>query len=180
MGKIYLDLEFIESGYKKPLEIISIGIVNEDGKEYYAVCSEFTPQNANDWVKENVLKNLEIPKEGTKSIKQIRKDIIEFVGDDPRPEFWTYFGSYDWVLFSMIFGTMMDLPKNFPMYTMDIKQLAVELGNPKLPEQTSEEHNSLNDAKHNKIMHEWLLKYKFVQKRFNLKEFKILLDKNNN
>ncbi len=39
-----------------------------------------------------------------------------------RPTFKTYFGSYDWVLFCSLFGTMMELPSGFPMYTIDLKQ----------------------------------------------------------
>jgi hypothetical protein len=33
------------------------------------------------------------------------------------------------------------------MFALDVKQLAVSLGNPKLPEQTSTEHNALEDAR---------------------------------
>ena len=37
------------------IELISIGIVADDGREYYAVSNEFDPYEVNDWVKENVL-----------------------------------------------------------------------------------------------------------------------------
>lgn len=45
---------------------------------------------------------------------------------------------------------MIDLPKGFPMYCRDIKQWADDLGNPKLPEQASTEHNALADARWNR------------------------------
>ena len=34
----------------------------------------------------------------------------------------------DWGSFAQIFGTMMDLPKGFPMHCWDLKQLADMLG----------------------------------------------------
>lgn len=51
---------------------------------------------------------------------------------------------------------MMDLPKSFPMYCKDLKQWCDQLGNPKLPEQAEGEHNALADARHNKLMWEFL------------------------
>ena len=62
--KYFLDTEFHE--YKKKflfgkpvdtIELISIGIVAEDGREYYAVCNEFDLKSSwdNEWLRENVL-----------------------------------------------------------------------------------------------------------------------------
>jgi len=60
--KYYLDTEFIE-GFHKPLfgkkhhfiDLISIGIVCDDGREYYAISKEFDYRDADNWVKENVV-----------------------------------------------------------------------------------------------------------------------------
>ncbi len=65
--RYFIDTEFHE--YKvKPLfgksidtiDLISIGIVSEDGREYYAVCNEFDVKAAwnNEWLRENVLKSI--------------------------------------------------------------------------------------------------------------------------
>ena len=51
---------------------------------------------------------------------------------------------------------MMDLPKGFPMYCRDLKQLADSKGNPRLPKQESTEHNALEDARWNKQAYEFL------------------------
>lgn len=154
--KYFYDTEFIESGYGKPLQLISIGMVDEKGWGYYAVSSEFNPDDANSWVKENVLTQLDIPQEGTKSIKQIRKDILDFTDESKNIELWGYYSSYDHVMLSMIFGRMIDLPEKFPMYTKDLKQLCDMLGNPELPEQKSDKHNAWADAKWNKEVYEYL------------------------
>jgi hypothetical protein len=77
-----------------------------------------------------------------------------------KPELWGYYADYDHVVFCQLFGTMMDLPDGFPMFTMDLKQWQVQLGNPELPKQESGEHNALEDAKWNKQVYDFLEKYK--------------------
>lgn len=205
--KYFLDTEFIE-GFKKPvkwlptignfnkpyhsIQLISIGIVCEDGREYYAVSNEFNPDDANGWVQENVLAKLpaqfeiigfnidESPNyhDTWKSNERIAQEIFRFINDvEPQSEklpieFYAYYADYDWVVFCSLFGTMMDLPKGFPMYCRDLKQsidehvmkvihlsaspadrefksvLEVVKTWPNYPKQTNE-HNALDDAKWN-------------------------------
>ena len=61
-----------------------------------------------------------------------------------KPEMWAYYADYDWVAMCQLFGTMMDLPKGWPMYCRDLKQLA---GDTSLPEQGKGEHHALADAR---------------------------------
>lgn len=53
--RYFLDTEFIESGNKNPIDLISIALLAEDGRQYYAICNEFYPDRATDWVVNNVL-----------------------------------------------------------------------------------------------------------------------------
>jgi hypothetical protein len=144
--RYFLDTEFIESGPRKPIQLISIGIVAEDLRTFYRISAEFNSDDASQWVKDNVLAQLEDYQRGT--LAQIADDIRLFCDPEKfgKPEFWGYYADYDWVVFAQIFETMMDLPKGFPMYCRDIKQLCDECGNPKLPEQGKGEHNALADA----------------------------------
>jgi hypothetical protein len=154
--KYFLDTEFIENGPYYSIRLLSIGIVSEDGRELYEVNQEVDRNSANEWVKANVLPHL-----GTKppqALATIAYIIQQFVGDDLKPEFWGYYADYDWVVFCQIFGSMIDLPKGWPMYCRDIKQLCDSLGNPTLPAQLSAEHNALNDARWNKLAWEFLQK----------------------
>ena len=41
---------------------------------------------------------------------------------DDSPKFYAYYAGYDWVVFCWLFGKMIDLPKGFPMYCIDLKQ----------------------------------------------------------
>jgi hypothetical protein len=73
-----------------------------------------------------------------------------------KPEFWAYYADYDWVVLCQLFGTMMELPKGWPMYCRDIKQLADSLGNPKLPAPGKDEHYALADARWNRLAWKFL------------------------
>ena len=61
--------------------------------------------------------------------------------------FWGYFPAYDWVAFCWLFGGMNDLPFAFPQLCLDIKQWAIELGDPELPRQVGARHHALADAR---------------------------------
>lgn len=140
--RYWFDTEFIEDG--RTIDLISIGIISEDGRTFYRENGNCDLSRAVPWVRENVIPHLDgrywvmVPK------KEIGPAVVEFVGSGP--EFWAYYCAYDWVAMCQLHGTMMNLPHDWPMYCRDVKQLCDSLGNPKLPEQTSTEHNALNDA----------------------------------
>lgn len=136
--KIFFDTEFMEDG--RTIELISIGMVREDGAQYYRECADVDYSKANDWVKEHVLPNL---LGATRARAYIAADILEFAGPDP--EFWAYYASYDWVALCQLYGCMVDLPSHWPMYCRDFKQRLDEIGNPLLLTNTKP-HNALHDA----------------------------------
>lgn len=154
--RYFLDFEFLEDGHGRPLEVISVGVVCEDGREFYAENRDVDLSTANEWVQANVVPHLDRARFGVDR-ETMASTIVEFVaaGEGP-PEFWAYFGDYDWVLFCQLQGRMIDLPDGWPMFCMDIKQRAVEQGSPKLPAQTGAEHNALEDARWNQEALEFL------------------------
>lgn len=152
--RIFFDIEFIEDG--KTIDLISIGIVREDGFSYYAESSECDLTRASEWVKLNVIPYL--LNGSSISRKEIADQIIHFAGD--KPQFWGYYADYDWVALCQLYGTMMQLPKGWPMYCLDLKQWADDLGNPKLPEQGKGEHHALADAKWNRDAWQFLSTFK--------------------
>jgi hypothetical protein len=176
--KYFLDTEFIETvGH---IELISIGIVAEDGREYYAVHTEADLKNADQWVNDNVLAKMpeynkgyhdlrkgggSDEKYGKKSIVDIRKELHFWCGQEnnvvEKCEFYGYFADYDWVVFCWIFGRMINLPKGFPMYCRDLKQMMDEKNNPTIKQHSNyptqeKEHNALEDARWNKKLYEFL------------------------
>ena len=271
----FIDTEFLEGtqnktflginiGKTKPtIDLISIGIVCEDGREYYAISKDFNLKEAwnrydwkqkkvNDgipeaykdyWLRENVLKPIwnelvaeefktdmlaynEYPfsyssmkiliKKYGKTNKQIAQEIKMFISfkdingefetrlpldnsnreyEDRinnllvenlyyKPKFYAYYADYDWVVFCWLFGKMTDLPKEFPMYCIDLKQeldrkimsystkefskefrnetfdnlehrLTIIEKSYNYPKQTNE-HNAIADAKWNKKLYNFL------------------------
>ena len=143
--RYYLDTEFIEA--PGVLDLISIGIVCEDGREYYAVSAEFDRARASRWVVDNVFPHLP-PHGAWKDRHTIAAEILAFTAGTT-PEFWAYFADYDWVALCWLFGTMMDLPKGWPMFCMDLKQSMTErgIGRDMLPVQVGTEHHALADAR---------------------------------
>lgn len=155
----YLDTEFDEDG--KTIELISIAIVCEDGRQLHAVSSEFDPTRCNDWVKANVLPHLpdSTPECRWRTRQEIRDAVRTFVGDDPSPVFWAYYAAYDWVVFCQLFGTMVKLPDGFPMMCMDLKQYAIHLGIANILDAVpmlTTAHDALNDALWNQDAHRYL------------------------
>lgn len=143
--RIFLDTEFIEDGVT--IDLISIGLVAEDGGELYMENGECDLSKASRWVKENVIPHL------TGGLRAFPRDRIaemvrRFAGKEP--VFYGWYADYDWVALCQLYGTMMELPKGWPMYCCDLKQLCDMLGNPKLPEQGKGEHHAKADARWNK------------------------------
>lgn len=213
--KYFLDTEFLEGPQKKTLfgfktgltkptiDIISIGIVSEDGRELYAISKDFNLKEAWNryeikhkrisdkntikvkeyWIRENVLKSIfnqmdfwhrkdfewrewddknidkRVKPKFTlenftkylnifgKTNDRIAREVLEFTLDPTstgykkwlgsldsyinglkcnsteKPSFYAYYADYDWVVFCWLFGRMIELPKGFPMYCIDLKQL---------------------------------------------------------
>lgn len=138
--KIWFDTEFVEDG--KTIDLISIGMVREDGATYYAENAECDYSCADPWVVENVILHLQFG-ETVKSPERIAREIKAFAGE--APEFWAYYADYDWVVLCQLYGRMIDLPKGWPKYCRDLKQEADRLSI-KLPKQDTTEHHALSDA----------------------------------
>ena len=264
--KYFLDTEFTEGPQKEKfpislfrkntpptIDLISIGIVSEDGREYYAISKDFNLKEAWNrydleeqsgdmrnvfpegkkvyWIRENVLKSIwrELLKiyeltndvysnkqadifiqnvdagyfdkcfsfKSLKSLfklygktnKQIAEEIKKFCFDEVliakyegrlvgymdnvrgNPEFYAYYADYDWVVFCWLFGKMMDLPKGFPMYCKDLKQLfdqkedwlriPTAMQHMDLKQHThypkqENEHSAIDDARWNKKLYDFL------------------------
>ena len=172
--RVYYDFEFLED--YKHIDPISVGMHRDDGKELYLVFNDFdTLAVANhDWLMVNVMpsighveftshvtglgtpvKDIQITDENAVSKVQARQAILSFVSDI-WPEFWAWYGAYDHVALCSLFGRMIDLPGNFPMFTCDIKQMVKQAGNPEMPKQPEGLHNALADARFNKVRYEYL------------------------
>lgn len=178
--RYFYDTEFRTDD--KYLEPISIGMVDENDKEFYAVFNsnefDFDLAWQDEWLKENVLISIYEEHEGTRddasyenvrgvfdvygqSKEEIKQGIIAYVGDET-PEFYDYYGAHDWTIFCFIFSGMLELPENYPMFSMDLKQMMESLELTKEWKQEvcpdpEGEHNALIDAKWNKDLFDCII-----------------------
>ncbi|MGH2509658.1 MAG: hypothetical protein ACRDHZ_19950 [Ktedonobacteraceae bacterium] len=179
--RYWMDTEFIDDG--KTIDLISIGIVCEDGRELYLQSTELDPRNASPWVKDNVLAKLTMcphtdlvrdgvpglyrtdrayhakqggrctftSSEGTcgyvpecswRTREQMKYDIQTFFNPSDDIELWGYYSAYDYVAFTQLFGSIMDLPQGWPRYMRDLQQVIDEreVVDADLPEQPVNQH----------------------------------------
>jgi len=182
--KTFYDTEFLETGPDEPVRFISLGAVREDGEELYVITNNLyvlNRANENEWMRENVIRHLPVKENGSRRLawdtqhvdyhRVLPNEVIaglwrDFVIDYShehefdKPELWAYYGAYDHVVVSQLFGRMLDLPEGMPMYTMDIKQRWHNEGKPGLPEQEVNAHRALDDARWNKLAYEYLDEYR--------------------
>nr|WSZ21220.1 3'-5' exoribonuclease [Streptomyces canus] len=180
--RIFYDTEFLEDG--ETIQLISIGMVAEDGRQYYAVSRRLTARTwrgwrlrrrlrKHTWLMDNVISHLpqphgdfrlHMPKAwlfnyldpAVKRQKRIATEVRDFIRATPDVELWAWYGAYDHVALAWLYGPMSELPDGIPMWTNDLKQECQRLGDPTLPEQADGVHNALADARHNLVRAQYL------------------------
>lgn len=160
MTRIWYDTEFLEDG--KTIDLISIGMVREDDRTYYAVNSDvnWAAILKHDWLLRNVVPHLPLDYRRTldeylttnykagisgsfppllnltdtyvKPHQVIASEVRDFILAVPDPQLWAWYAAYDHVVLCQLWGPMTRLPKGVPMWTGDVKQEAERLGNPDL------------------------------------------------
>ncbi|RKT82460.1 protein of unknown function [Saccharopolyspora antimicrobica] len=147
--RFFYDCEFIEDG--QTIELVSIGMVDETGREFYAVSTEFDASRAGAWVRQHVLPQLPPPADPCwRSRARIREDLYSFMtARGSNPELWAWYAAYDHVALAQLWGPMPMLPSRIPKFTRDLRQRWEDVGKPKLPSAPDNAHDALADAKHN-------------------------------
>ena len=147
--RYFYDCEFIEDG--RTIELVSIGFVAKDGREFYAVSTEFDGTRAIDWVRRNVLDKLPAPADPAwRSRARIRDDLLSYLLAPGEPiELWAWMASYDHVVLAQLWGDMRALPRSIPRFTHELRQRWESLGEPGLPSAPPDQHDALADARHN-------------------------------
>jgi hypothetical protein len=226
--KYFIDMEFIE-GFRRQcvsfpfiwkkghfIDLISLAVVPDRGEELYLISRDYNYSSADQWVKDNVIRPMYLQmKTGTilihnwkvsnfqqligKTEQEISLAVWDKTKGDDAIEFWGYYADYDWVLFCSLYGRMIDLPKGYPMYCRDVKQLLDQkimqhglmvdgISIPDYPIQEKMkvvkaltsyprqspllEHNALEDARHVRELYHWVMK----PDRFKIREPRITKD----
>jgi hypothetical protein len=147
--RYFYDTEFIEDGVT--IDLVSIGVVDEEGREFYGISTEFDSAKAIPWVRRNVLGKLPGPADPAwRSRERIREELLAFLTEPGEEiELWAWYAAYDHVALCQLWGAMPALPRPIPRFTKDLRQLWDDLGRPALPGAGIDQHDALADARHN-------------------------------
>ncbi len=147
VARYFYDCEFIEDG--RTIDLVSIAVVAEDGREFYAVSTEFDPDRAGLWVRRNVLDKLPPPADAAwRNRAAIRDELGAFLLAPGRDvQLWAWFAAYDHVALAQLWGDMPTLPRQIPRFTREIRQHWEAAGRPTLPGHGPERHSALADAR---------------------------------
>lgn len=144
---LFMDSEF--TGLRKDTTLISLGIVAEDGRKFYAEFCDYNRKQCDNWILENVISNLYLPKHLYKGTdismprkigaifnaeeidktmnvfgdrEWVTKYLKEWISQFDSVQFVSDVCHYDFVLLIDLFGTAFDLPKNVCAACHDINQ----------------------------------------------------------
>jgi hypothetical protein len=148
----FIDTEYID--LDREIDLISLGIVAADGREFYAVSTEFDPAPANEFVRTVVFPQLEPRESGVwMSRARMKDELVAFVGDDV-PRFWSWAAApWDWMAMAQLFPVAERVPDNWLYTAYDLCWLAESAGlsidplDPRLPAPPVDVHHALADAR---------------------------------
>lgn len=151
--RIFFDTEF--TGLYQNTSLISIGIVAEDGREFYAEISDFNNRYISQWVRDNVLNHLT----GKNVIKhsELKDKLVRWLEPYEEVEVWSDCLAYDWVLFCQIWGGAKHIPPKVSYIPFDICTLMLTKSvDPDVDRETfvgaekyrkARKHNAMHDAR---------------------------------
>jgi hypothetical protein len=150
--RVYFDTEF--TGLHQNTTLISIGMVDENGDEFYAESIDYDQSQVDEWLRENVIANLgtaDYALVGTQPV--IAGAVKDWLAERGTVEMWSDTLAYDWVLFCQLFGHAFNIPKNvyyipFDLATlMKIKGVDPDVNREAFAGIEGSKHNALHDAR---------------------------------
>ena len=173
--KVFFDTEF--TGLHKNTTLISIGLVAEDGQQFYAELFDYDKSQIDSWLQDNIIDNCLMINDGKFAYKFTNKDYAgevvdehlnylvgskKFVAEqltgwlkslsrcsDSKIEMWSDCLAYDWVLFNDIFGHAFNIPDNVYYIPFDICTLLKIKGID--PDINREHFAGIEGTKHNAL-----------------------------
>ena len=141
MTKIFFDCEF--TGLRQKTTLISIGLVSECGKKFYAELTDYDKSQVDDWLQQNVIDKLifnNYPNSGIilsdkwhsvelkANTNSVKEQLEIWLSQFEQVEMWSDCLSYDWVLFCELWGHAFNIPKNVFYIPFDICTLFKDRG----------------------------------------------------
>ncbi len=166
--KVFFDTEF--TGLHQNTTLISIGLIAEDGKTFYAEFADYDKEQVDYWLRNNIIANTYYLKDkdnecsGSTNLDNychvgrtpgVRADLEDWLAQFESVELWSDCLAYDFVLFNQIWGHAFKVPKNVYYIPFDIctvfklKGVDPDICREDFAEMTdgAKKHNALWDAK---------------------------------
>lgn len=150
--KIFFDTEF--TGLQQDTDLMSIGLVSENGLEFYAELNDYRKDKVNDWIKANVENNF--TGKNVMSMPDLRVALTDWLGMFDNVEMWSDCLAYDWVLFCEIWFGAFNVPQNIYYIPFDLSTLLKIKGFD--PDVNREEFVGMKGPKHNALHDAWVIK----------------------
>ena len=159
----FFDIEWIEHSGRRA-DIISLGIVRADGREYYSIQAAAMPMwgmvySMDPWVAQNIFVHLEEPTKHAGMYRcygEMMQEVEEFTAH-PRnkAKFWCYGAGYKWFLLCNLFTHHSKIPNNWIDHPFDLQLWHEWAGLPELP-YLERRHHALDEAHWAKEVHTFL------------------------
>lgn len=176
--KIFIDTEFVNRGAENPIDLISIGMVREDGEEFYGINVEapLGVMYANRWIRENLWPTLPLAASNgivdwdhehpdvqhVRRHDNLREDVYQFIVGEGPAELWGSYSGFDYTVLSQLFGTFNEHRDGVPMFINDVQQALLYarreglLPRSRMPRQDGTAHHALDDARWVRDVYQWL------------------------
>ncbi len=172
--KIFFDTEF--TGLHQHTTLISIGLISESDRTFYAEFNDYDETQLNDWLREHVISHLQFldvqtaePKldfehhamKASQSV--VTASLSQWLAQFSAIEMWADCPAYDWVLFGALFGGSLSVPRQIYCNAFDVATLlnlvgiAPDIDRKKFVGMSGLNlHNAIDDAKLTKACYEKL------------------------
>ncbi|MEM9008289.1 MAG: 3'-5' exoribonuclease [Cyanobacteria bacterium P01_F01_bin.86] len=163
--RIFFDTEF--TGLHQNTRLISMGLITEDERTFYAEFNDYDETQLNEWLRENVVPYLQFREANTvmpelnlehhkmkANRSAVAKVLAAWLAQFESVEMWADYPAYDWVLFCDLFGGSFRLPQGIGYNPFDVATLLKIAGiDPHVDRKVfaglsgMNLHNALDDAK---------------------------------
>lgn len=160
---LFLDMEF--TGLHQKTTLISLALVPDKGKAFYAELTDYDKSQVNEWIQENVIDNLLLYQPASEEtdevilvvgdMKTVREALVTYLEQFEEVEIISDVYAYDWVLFCELFGGAFGIPSMIYYIPFDLATAFKVKGiDPDVNREdfagiidSTYKHNALHDAK---------------------------------
>lgn len=161
------------TGLQQNTTLLSLGLVAEDGRSFYAEFTDYDESQCDGWLYDNVFPKLELKDNcftdilGCVNVRHntrfITAELEEWLEQFENVVIWSDCGSHDWVLFCELFGGALRIPKNVYYIPMDLCTLLLtkgvdpDISRVEFVDTKFIQHHALDNARIIKACHEKLM-----------------------